>query len=116
MADERKAPGESTSQPLAPTMARLLAAEDEADEIVKRAQKEAEEIVAKAKARAKEILDTARAGDESTDASRARVEAEKQKGLIINDARRRIEAMRSAAAARLAEAVQKLVALLVAES
>lgn len=115
MANEQKEAEKRPNQPPTAALARLLEAEKKADEIVGRAQAEAAEIVAAAKIRAKQILETASAPE--TDAAETlRREMEKEKRLILEEANRRIEAMRSAAAARDAEAVEKLVTLLVAES
>jgi vacuolar-type H+-ATPase subunit H len=107
-----------TARPEAPTpaIARLLEAEQKADELVKRAQKEAEEIVVAAKRRAQKIRQAAGSAEMgASEASRAREEIEKQKRLILEEGKGHIETMRTAAAARLPEAVEKLTALLVAE-
>ena len=116
MADNQKTAGEPVSERATPAMALLLEAESKADEIVNQAQNDAELIAAEAKRRAKQILDAAGPPQTGAEASRMEAELEKQKDLIMTDARRRMEALRSAATARLAEAVEKVVAALVGES
>ena len=116
MADDRNGPAKAVKEPLTPAMARLLEAESQADEIVRRAQKEAEEIVAEAKRRAQQIEDAGSSLEaDKAGASREGVELEKQKNLILEEANRRIETMRAAAAARLREAVEQVLAVLVGE-
>ena len=116
MADNQKTAGEPVSERATPAMALLLEAESKADEIVNQAQNDAELIAAEAKRRAKQILDAAGSPQTGAEASRTEAELEKQKKLIMTDASRRMEALRSAATARLAEAVEKVVAALVGES
>ena len=116
MADDRNGPADAVKEPLTPAMARLLEAETQADEVVRRAQKQAEEIVAEAKRRAQQIEDgasTPEAG--AADASREGAELEKQKNLILQEANRRIETMRADATARLSEGAEKVLAVLVGE-
>jgi vacuolar-type H+-ATPase subunit H len=97
-------------------MTLLLDAESRADEIVKRAQSEAEEIITKAKRRADEIQKAAAPSPHTeTEALRAGAQLEQQKNLIMEDASRRIEGLRSASATRFAEAVEKVVAELIGE-
>ncbi len=117
MPNERKGSEEQLNRPPTPALARLLEAEKKADEIAERAQSEAAQIVAAAKLHAKQILEAA--GASETDAAgspQARAEVETEERLILEDANWRIEAMKAAAAARAAQAVEKLMALLVAES
>ncbi len=116
MPDDRPNTARPIKEAPAPAIARLLEAEEKADELVKRAQKEAEEIVAAAKRRAQKIREAAGSADmRASEASRAREQVEKQKRLILEEGKRRIETMRTAAAARLPEAVGQLTAVLVAE-
>jgi len=113
LADDQRVAGEPVSGLATPAMAQLLEAESRADEIVKRAQSEAEEIIAKAKRRADELQKSALSPHAETETLQAGAELEQQKNLIMEDASRRIEALRSASATRFAEAVEKVVAELI---
>ena len=53
MADDSSGPAGAVKEPLTPAMTRLLEAESQADEIVRRAQNEADEIMLTAKRRAR---------------------------------------------------------------
>ncbi len=117
MPDDRKGPAELVNTSPRPATARLLEAEAEADEIVRRAKKDAEEILAAARYRAKLIREAASSSEvEAAEVSQARAEVEKQKRLILEAASGRIQAMEATAAARIPEAVERLASLLVGES
>lgn len=116
MADDSSGPAGAVKEPLTPAMTRLLEAESQADEIVRRAQNEADEIMLTAKRRAEEIEGTGSSTQAGAEAPPERADLEKQKNLILEEASRRVEMMRAAAAAHLSEAVEKVVAQLIAES
>jgi len=115
LADDSSGPAGAVKEPLTPAMTRLLEAESQADEIVRRAQNEADEIMLTAKRRAEEIEGTG-SSTQAAEAPPERADLEKQKNLILEEASRRVEMMRAAAAAHLSEAVEKVVAQLIAES
>jgi len=115
LADDQRIAREPVSESPTPAMAQLLEAESKAEEIVKRARTDAEEIIAEAKRRADEIQKAANAPRTEAEALRAGTELEKQKSLVMGDASRRIEALRSAAATRFERAVEKVVAELIGE-
>jgi V/A-type H+/Na+-transporting ATPase subunit G/H len=100
------------SKELTPAVALLLEAERKADELVARANTDAEEIVADAKRRAQQIRER---GGPVGRAVMVSQELEARKRTIVGQGEQRIEAMRREAQAKLAQAVEQLVAALIGE-
>lgn len=116
MPDDQEATAKIGSGATTPEVARLLEAERQADEIVRRAREEAEGIVEKAKERARKITaGLAQAAAQEGHASGLQEELDRQKRLITDEGKRRIESMRAATRERFEEAVQKLLSMLIGE-
>jgi vacuolar-type H+-ATPase subunit H len=114
--DDREAAAKAGGEATTPAVARLLEAERQADEIVRRAREEAEGIVEKAKERARQVTaGLSQAAAQEGDTSGLQEGLERQKRLIMDEGKRRIESMRAAARARLHEAVGKLLSVLIGE-
>ena len=116
MPDDREVAAKPGSEATTPAVARLLEAERQADEIVRRAREEAEGIVEKAQERARQVTaGLGQAAAQEGHTSKLQEELERQKRVITDEGKRRIDSMRAAARARLQEAVQKLLSLLIGE-
>jgi vacuolar-type H+-ATPase subunit H len=114
--DDREAGAKAGGEATPPAVARLFEAEQQADEIVRRAREEGEGIVEKAKERARQITaDLGQVLAQEGPTSRLQQELERQKGLLMDEGKRRIESMRAAARLRLHEAVEKLMSVLIGE-
>ncbi len=100
-----------------PGVSRLLEAEKSADELTSRARQEAERTVADARKRAEQILagEGPEAGGDH-DAARVRDEAQAEKARISRETQLHIERIRTLAATRRAEAVERLVGKLFGHS
>jgi len=90
----------------------LLHAEAAAEEIVLQARAEAKQILMQARARAEEILSAFVTAGSEGEATRIREEVEREKLLLLEGARRKVEEMRMKAETREEEAVQCLLTLL----
>lgn len=116
MPDDQDASAKARGEATTAAVARLLEAERQADEIVRRAREDGEAIVEKAKERARQVtagLDQAAVQEGHT--SKLQEELERQKRLITDEGKRRVESMRGAARERFQEAVQKLLSILIGE-
>jgi vacuolar-type H+-ATPase subunit H len=103
--------------PSSPGISSLLEAEKRADEITLRAREEAERIVADARKRADEIRGGEGSGPENNDeAARMRQEADAEKARIARETQLHIERIRKLAESRRAEALDRLVKALFAQS
>ena len=103
--------------PSSDAVSRLLEAEKSADEIMLRAREGAERIVADARERAEEILSGEGLGEGGNhEVTGLRDEADAEKARIARDVQLRIERIRGMAAARRAQAVERLVQTLFGQS
>ena len=116
MPDDREGVAKAGGEATTPAVARLFDAERQADEIVRQARVQAEEIVQKAKERARQITaGLGQAAAQEGHTSKLQQELERQKRSIMDEGERRIEGMRAAATARLHQAVDKLMSVLIGE-
>ena len=90
----------------------LLHAETAAEEIVLQARAEAKQILMQARARAEEILSAFVTAGSEGEATRIREELEREKLLLLEGARRKVEEIRRKAETREEETVQCLLTLL----
>lgn len=115
MPDDQEASAKARGEATTAAVARLLEAERQADEIVRRAREDGEAIVEKAKERARQVTAGLDQVAQEGHTSRLQDELERQKRLITDEGKRRVESMRGAARERLQEAVQKLLSILIGE-
>jgi len=95
----------------------LFEAEKSADEMMTRAREEAERIVADARERAEQILSGKGLGEGGdNEATRLRQEANVEKARIAREVELHIERIRSTAASRREQAVERLVHTLFGQS
>jgi len=91
---------------------RLVDAEKAADEMIRQAKADAERILAQARKEAEEIRRASSTADDEAEVAKAAQEVERGKGILLQKAASKLEAMRSRVGEREGEVVQRLLGLL----